>query len=193
MNEEELVPTKTEGYSVGEKKTLNEYNELDANDESLRKWKESLGLNKAKELAPDDDPRKVIVSALVLEVDDREDVSMDVSSSDAVEKLRSSSLIIKEGITYRLKIRFSIQHDVVSGLKYLHQVKRAGITVDRVEEMLGSYGPSTDMYEKKFLPEDAPAGLLARGKYHIKSKFVDDDGVVHLEWNWVMEIKKDWK
>jgi hypothetical protein len=50
-----------------------------------------------------------------------------------------------------------IQHDVVSGLKYLHVVKRSGIkgtslptrvvltiffTVDKMEEMVGSYGPS---------------------------------------------------
>jgi Rho GDP-dissociation inhibitor len=56
--------------------------------------------------------------------------------------------------------------------------------------MLGSYGPSAEAYEKKFLPEEAPSGLLARGKYHVKSKFIDDDQTVHLEWTWNLEIKK---
>lgn len=27
--------------------------------------------------------------------------------------------------------------------------------------------------------------MLARGHYDAKSKFVDDDGVVHKEWYWV--------
>ena len=27
--------------------------------------------------------------------------------------------------------------------------------------------------------------MIARGKYNIKSKFVDDDKVTHLEWLWV--------
>ncbi|PVV01303.1 hypothetical protein BB560_004283 [Smittium megazygosporum] len=127
---------------------------------------------------------------------------------DAIAALSSHPLVLKEGITYRLKIRFkqvvlifswiliyltfSLYHDLISGLKYLHQVKRKGIPVDRVEEMLGSYGPSETPYDKRFLPEEAPAGLLARGKYNVKSKFVDDDGIIHLEWSWVMEIKKDW-
>lgn len=45
--EDELAPTQTTGYKPGEKKTLEEYQSLDAQDESLKKWKESLGLNNA--------------------------------------------------------------------------------------------------------------------------------------------------
>ena len=85
-----------------------------------------------------------------------------------------------------------IQNDVVSGLKYLHGVKRAGIRVDKMEEMLGSYSPSPQPYEKKFLPEEAPSGMMARGKYQVKSKFVDDDKITHLEWDWILEIRKGW-
>ena len=42
--QDELNPTSTAGYKPGEKKTLEELAQLDAQDESLRKWKESLGL-----------------------------------------------------------------------------------------------------------------------------------------------------
>jgi Rho GDP-dissociation inhibitor len=58
--------------------------------------------------------------------------------------------------------------------------------------MLGSYGPSTDTCEKKFPPEEAPSGMLARGSYNVKSRFTDDDGNNHLEWSWNFDIKKDW-
>lgn len=34
----------TEGYKAGEKKTLAEYAQLDAEDESLARWKASLGI-----------------------------------------------------------------------------------------------------------------------------------------------------
>jgi hypothetical protein len=46
-HEDDLAPTQTTGYKPGEKKSLQEYQTLDAGDESLNKWKESLGLNKS--------------------------------------------------------------------------------------------------------------------------------------------------
>lgn len=107
---------------------------------------------------------------------------------EAIQNLEKSSLTIKEGIEYRLKVSFKIQHDVVSGLKYLHVVKRGGIRVDKMQEMVGSYGPSpgktrvyhlsearimewpnsVESYTKKFPLEEAPSGMLARGHYHVK-------------------------
>lgn len=36
--------------------------------------------------------------------------------------------------------------------------------------MIGSYGPSAEAYEKKFQPEEAPSGMLARGHYDAKVK-----------------------
>lgn len=43
--DDDLTPSQTAGYKVGEKKSINEYKDLDADDESLAKWKASLGLN----------------------------------------------------------------------------------------------------------------------------------------------------
>ncbi|KAI8973247.1 hypothetical protein BDF20DRAFT_823605 [Mycotypha africana] len=167
--DDDLTPTQTSGYKPGEKKSIAEYQNLDAQDESLNKWKASLGLNKsANYTGPKDDPRNVVVEYIALEVEGREDVRVDLSTQRKV------------------------QHDVVSGLKYLQVVKRKGIRVDKTEEMIGSYGPSPDAYEKKFASEEAPSGMLARGHYEAKSKFVDDDGVSHMEWTWSFDIKKDW-
>ncbi|KAI9485228.1 MAG: immunoglobulin E-set [Benjaminiella poitrasii] len=191
--EDDLTPTQTTGYKPGEKKSLQEYQTLDAQDESLNKWKESLGLNKvAAQTGPANDPRRVVVEYIALEVEGREDVRVDLSTLSAVEQARNAPFTIKEGVEYRMKVKFRVQHDVVSGLKYLQVVKRKGIRVDKTEEMIGSYGPSPEPYEKKFQVEEAPSGMLARGHYEAKSKFVDDDGVSHMEWNWSFDIKKDW-
>lgn len=62
-------------------------------------------------------------------------------------------------MTYRIVIKFKVQNEVVCGLKYLHAVKRSGIRVDRMEEMIGSYGPRAEPFETKFDPEEAPSGM----------------------------------
>ena len=41
--------------------------------------------------------------------------------------------------------------------------------------------------------DEAPKGLLARGHYDAASKFVDDDNVTHLQFEWSFDIAKDWK
>lgn len=48
-----------------------------------------------------------------------------------------------------------------------------GMKVDKLEEMVGSYGPSAEAYTKKFSPEESPSGMLARGTYSVKSRFID--------------------
>lgn len=127
-----------------------------------------------------------------MESEGREDVILDLSTSAAVEKSKNSPVVIKEGVEFRIKIKFKVQHDVVAGFKYIQVVKRKGIRVDKLEEMIGSYGPAASVYEKKFLPETAPSGLLARGHYNVRSRFIDDDGVCHLDFEWSFDIKKEW-
>jgi Rho GDP-dissociation inhibitor len=61
------------------------------------------------------------------------------------------------------------------------------ILVDRMEEMLGSYAPGQNN-EKKFPLEEAPSGMLARGKYEARSKFTDDDGHSYLDFDWSFEV-----
>lgn len=61
VGDEELRPTQTEGYKVGEKKTVEEYAQLDANDESLARWKASLGIGAGEGGAGDPSKPKVSV------------------------------------------------------------------------------------------------------------------------------------
>jgi Rho GDP-dissociation inhibitor len=79
-------------------------------------------------------------------------------------------------------------------MKYVQVVKRMGIS-HKTQEMIGSYGPNTTdkkEYEKRFDPETAPTGMLARGHYTAVSKFIDDDQETHLQFAWSFDIKKDW-
>ena len=126
---------------------------LDPNDDSLNRWKASLGLAGGNPLSVDpSDKRKCVITALALEVEGRSDFVIDLTAPGSVEKLKEKPFIIKEGCEFRMKARFRVQHEVLSGLKYLQVVKRKGIRVGKDEEMLGSYAPNTEQnreYEKK--------------------------------------------
>ncbi len=192
---EELVPEEVPGFKVGQKKTIEEYTNLDANDESLNKWKKSLGLNTGKPLpvAPGD-KRTVIVLSMALNIKGQDPVIINLEKEDTESlKKKEIKFKIKEDSIYNLVIRFKIQHDIITGLRYLQGVKKAGITVDRMDEPLGSYAPNTEdkpYYEKKFPDVEAPSGFLARGSYKALSKFIDDDKTTHLALPWSFQITK---
>lgn len=69
---------------------------------------------------------------------------------------------------------------------------RSFLLVDKATFMVGSYGPRPEEYEFLTPVEEAPKGMLARGTYHNKSFFTDDDKQDHLTWEWNLAIKKDW-
>ncbi|KAK7538108.1 immunoglobulin E-set [Phyllosticta citribraziliensis] len=164
------------------------------NDESLRKWKESLGIGSGNTISDPNDPRTVIILSLGLEVEGRPDIVIDLSAPGAVDHLKEKPFTIKEGAQFRMKVTFKVQHHILSGLKYLQVIKRMGVS-QKTQEMIGSYGPNTTdkpIYEKKFEPEVAPSGMMTRGHYNAVSKFVDDDNQTHLKFEWSFDIKKDW-
>jgi len=64
------------------------------------------------------------------------------------------------------------------------------VAVESRTDMVGSYGPKSELQSFTTKPEQAPSGMLARGTYTIKSLFTDDDKNEHLKWEWKLEIKK---
>lgn len=66
------------------------------------------------------------------------------------------------------------------------------VLVDKSDLMVGSYGPKSEAHEYRTPAEEAPKGMIARGHYSAKSKFIDDDKNIHLAWEWAFDIKKDW-
>lgn len=53
----------------------------------------------------------------------------------ALEKLKTKPLVIKEGVLYKVRIRFRVQHEIITGLRYLQLVKRKGLKVDKSDEV----------------------------------------------------------
>lgn len=118
---------------------INLTTQVDQNDESLNRWKASLGISNSPALPVDPkDTRRCVIHSLALEVPGRSDITIDLSVPGALESLKSKPFSIKEGAKFRMKASFKVQHDVLSGLKYLQVVKRKGIRVSKDEEMLVS-------------------------------------------------------
>lgn len=176
-------------YKAPAQKTLDDINKLDADDPSLVKYKQAL-LGDMSEVAYDkDDPRKVIVTSVEIH-------SPELSSPKVIKITKDDKEVekvkIKEGALFHVEVIYYVQHEIVSGLKYEQTVKCKGIKVDSDSVMIGSYGPRKENYTYKSTEEEAAKGMLARQSYNVKSRFVDDDKVCHVSWEWKFEISKDW-
>lgn len=76
-------------------------------------------------------------------------MTIDLTAPGSVEALKSKPFTIKEGAKFRMKATFVVQHDVLSGLKYLQVTKRKGIRVAKNEEMIVSLSFSPLAREEK--------------------------------------------
>ncbi|KAK5661166.1 hypothetical protein OQA88_11057 [Cercophora sp. LCS_1] len=170
----------------------------DQEDESLQRYKESLGLGGGgKDLSDPNDPRVCIIYALSLISEGRDPVVVDLSSPGSETTLKDKPFKIKEGAKFTMTAKFKVQHEILSGLHYVQVIKRKGVRIPggKTSEMIGSFPPNTEknpVYEKKFAEEEAPSGMLARGHYTATSSFVDDDKKTHLQFEWSFDIAKDW-
>lgn len=84
------------------------------------------------------DKRNFIMSAIVIEVEGREDITLDISTPDSRKKLSEHPVRIKEGATYQLKIVFRVRFDVVTGLKYLEEKRRQGKLIEKSDTLMVS-------------------------------------------------------
>uniref|UniRef100_A0A8C7Z4T1 Rho GDP-dissociation inhibitor 1 n=1 Tax=Oryzias sinensis TaxID=183150 RepID=A0A8C7Z4T1_9TELE len=178
-------------YKPPAQKSLQEIQELDKDDESLRKYKEAL-LGNAGSVADPSVPNVQVTRMTLLCEQAPAPLILDLQGD--LENFRKNPFTLKEGVEYRVKINFKVNKDIVSGLKYTQQTFRKGVRVDKTDYMVGSYGPRpNEEYEYLTAMEESPKGMLARGTYNIKSKFTDDDKNDHLSWEWSLVIKKEWK
>lgn len=183
-------------YKVPEARPIDELVNLDKEDESLQKWKASLGLTAdgPKSIGEPGDMRRMVLLQLRVDVDGRSDpVILDLTDEKAVEQFKKTPIQIKENTKYQTTVRFRIQHEIVAGINYKLVAKRAGVKFLSKSEALGSYAPSTheNPYYERQLPEgETPGGMLARGMYQCITSFTDDDGQKHLELPWQLQIVK---
>ncbi|PHT52448.1 Rho GDP-dissociation inhibitor 1 [Capsicum baccatum] len=167
--------------------SLKDQIEKDQEDESLRRWKEKLLGCLESDLNGQMEPEVKFHSVGILSSDFGE-----INTPLPIKEEQSKSVLftLREGSEYRLKLTFSVLHNIVSGLAYTNTVWKAGLQVDQSKGMLGTFAPQREPYIHMLEEETTPSGALARGTYTAKLKFVDDDKRCHLELNYSFEISK---
>ncbi|XP_013603325.1 rho GDP-dissociation inhibitor 1-like isoform X2 [Brassica napus] len=157
---------------------LKEQLEKDKDHESLRRSKEQLlGIVDLEEVGETPDPVVKIMN-LTIRSPDREDMV--------------PWFTLKEGSKYTLVFTFRVTNNIVSGLRYSNTVWKTGIKVYSRKQMLGTFSPQAEPYNHVMFEESTPSGMLVRGSYSVKSKFVDDDNKCYLENNYTFDIRKNW-
>uniref|UniRef100_A0A0V0HP47 Putative rho GDP-dissociation inhibitor 1-like n=1 Tax=Solanum chacoense TaxID=4108 RepID=A0A0V0HP47_SOLCH len=167
--------------------SLKDQIEKDKEDESLRRWKEKLLGCLESDLDGQMEPEVKFHSVGILSSDFGE-----INTPLPIKEEQSNSVLftLREGSEYRLKLTFSVLHNIVSGLAYTNIVWKAGLQVDQSKGMLGTFAPQREPYIHMLEEETTPSGALARGTYIAKLKFMDDDKRCHLELNYSFEISK---
>ncbi|KAG8898471.1 hypothetical protein FRB99_007423 [Tulasnella sp. 403] len=115
---DDLKPTFAEGFKLGEKKasrllytspaTVDQYAQLDANDESLARWKASLGITPGGAVPAGSGPKVTVLSLTLISASlpAGRTISLDLTNSDVVTGLKDKPVTIKEGIEYKLSQQF---------------------------------------------------------------------------------------
>ncbi|KAI0265168.1 rho GDP-dissociation inhibitor [Gloeopeniophorella convolvens] len=182
----------TPGYKPAAGKTLDEYRTLDAGDESLARWKASLGLDGAG--AGDSSLPKLTVLSLELtspSLPEGRTIKLDLTDPAKREYYKSNPVQVQEGAAYKAIITYKINHSIVTGARYIQVIKRS-IVKEKVEAMLGSYSADPNPRTTEVISDEFPSGMIARGTYNVKSKVIDLDGKEWLDWEWQLKIAKTW-
>ncbi|KAJ7536887.1 hypothetical protein O6H91_12G086800 [Diphasiastrum complanatum] len=163
--------------------------EQDKEDESLRRWKEqllgSIYLDPVEEhLEPE-----VRLTDMTIISNGRPDIPIPMPFKP---NTRGHMFTLKEGSCYSLKFTFVVRHNIVPGLTYINTIWKNGLRVDNCKVMLGTFSPHLEPYTHTMEEEVTPSGMLARGAYTARTKFVDDDKRCHLQMDYSFEIRKDW-
>lgn len=99
---------------------------------------------------------------------------------------------IKEGCVYCLRIHFIVRFDIVHGLKFVNNVYKLMVRMEKDEEKMGSFAPQTQPHTFDLPWVEAPSGFIARGDYKGKGLFLDNDGIVHCQFDYKFKIASDW-
>ncbi|KAK6910731.1 hypothetical protein I203_104763 [Kwoniella mangroviensis CBS 8507] len=167
--EDDLAPTETQGYKVGQSKTVAELAALDQEDESLQRWKASLGLAASAGAGGN---KKVVLKTLFL-------------SSPTLSKDISIDLTQPAADLAKLK-----KEPWCRILRWYHLYRRKRDSV-RIAILTSRKEPAP--YTKVFASEESPSGMLARsGTYSVKSRVTDDDNNIWLDFEWSFKLAKEW-
>ena len=67
---------------------------------------------------------------------------------------------LKEGCSYRIKLEFYVQRDIISGLRFMQSSYKGPLRTDKSVYMLGSRAPKGEVQEYVSEKEITPSGTI---------------------------------
>ncbi|KAL4081757.1 immunoglobulin E-set [Scleroderma yunnanense] len=120
-DQDDLMPSTTPGYKPSAAKTTDEYAKLDAGDESLNRWKASLGIVPGTTTGDATGPKLTVLTLELLSPTLPADkkLAFDLTNPATIADIKKNPVIIKEGIEYNVRITFRVNHSIISGVRYI--------------------------------------------------------------------------
>ncbi|XP_065637122.1 rho GDP-dissociation inhibitor 1 isoform X1 [Quercus suber] len=145
------------GFVPGPLVSLKEQIELDKDDDSLRRWKEKLLGCLESDLNGQMEPEVKFHSIGIIS-DEFGEITTPLPVD---ENQRGHALFtLREGSHYRLKLTFSVQHNIVSGLRYSNTVWKGGLQVTLV-----IFSPLSTFGHQLIKAKECWALLLLKGNH----------------------------
>lgn len=170
---------------------ISEIMQKDQDDQSLNEYKKKLLGGAINVIIEPTDPSRLILNRLVLLPDDHKEIAFDLRGN--LDKFKDQIITLKEGSSYRIKLEFYVQRDIISGLRFVQSTYKGPLRTDKSVYMVGSRAPKGELQEYISEKELTPSGIMSRGKLNMKSSILDDDKNVYAKWEWCLEIAKEWK
>ena len=111
----------------------------------MQRYKASLGVGEGKLIGDPNDPRTCIILSLEMNSAGRPPVKIDLTQKDALETLKKQPFRIKEGAKFDMTATFRVQHNIISGLCYVHVVKKYALKSGKDQEMIVSLHPLMEL------------------------------------------------
>ncbi len=129
-----------------------------------------------------------------------DDITFNLSTGEGLNGLVNTGLTIKEGANYKFELRFKVNHEILSGLKFVNKTVKRSLIGSTDEIVIGSYAPTSEPHVFTFPRygwNECPRGMLYRGKYSCTDSFVCGGSdlipeVEHLSYTYPLIIAKNW-
>ena len=178
---------------MSQPKTAQDYLNTQDDDESLRKWKESLlgdAANADPALThPKDDPRLVIPKEFKVVIENGPTHTYNLEDKASLEDLKKKGYTLTEGQTFHYELKFLVHHDLVLGLRLKTKSKKMLAKQEAVFD-IGSYPPTIAPIEKVLEDCEVPTGAMTRGEYKVTNTIEDDMGRTHIKFDSKFKIVK---
>lgn len=113
--DEQILPSK---YQPPKDVPIEEILNKDQDDASLNEYKKKLLGTAINIIIEPSEPSRLILKRLVLLPDDHSEIAFDLNPK-SLDKFKDSVVTMKEGGSYRIKLEFYVQRDIISGLRFV--------------------------------------------------------------------------